>query len=156
VFAACEPDAPPPPEPPPSAVNPTDALAEHLRGTGNVDPSVFALATPPADPRPVRTLGQVKEALKLPEAKAATAALKESGMSDEEMAQLVTLSTAYNSGSVLDPLRAERVRLNEEVTKDFAKLDEAIVAAEAKSGVPIDRNRLLQRLFDLPGPKGPR
>ena len=128
--------------------DPADQLASRLRPPGQApSPITMALATQDAPARPVLTLTATRAMLATAQAAPAVEALRAAGLSDDEIAEMVTMAGAYNSGTPADPARARHAAARARFDKDTGSLEQAITQAEKASGIVVDRARLGARLY---------
>jgi hypothetical protein len=112
----------------------------------------LAFAAAPGAPKPVATLAQVTTRLETEEAREA---LRQAGMTDSEIAVLVTQAGAWNSNGPADPVLARRLATVERVRADLAALARAVEEAGHRNGVEVDVGELLRRVYGAEtGPAG--
>jgi hypothetical protein len=80
----------------------------------------------------------------------AVQALRSAGWTDDEIASMITVAAAYNSGQPSDPLAARQSVLRQSVNDGLVQLDRAITMFEIDNATTIDRSGLLQAAYNLP------
>ena len=119
-------------------------------------PQELAFAATPGAPKPVATLAEVTVRLETEAALSpARDALRQAGMSDSEIAVLVTQAGAWNSNGPADPVLARRLATAERVRSDLASLARAVEEAGHRNGVKVDMGEFIRRMYGVEsGPAG--
>jgi len=74
-------------------------------------------------------------------------ALRDAGWQDEEIATMVTVAGAYNSGQPSDTARARGLMLRTSVQAGFDQLEAKVSALEAATRTPIDRQAVTSAMY---------
>ena len=139
--------------PPPSQQQRLEAELDESRSVSSQDHVALALAEP--QPRPLITLPQVQARIDIAmmsatdELNPAIDALRAAGYDREEIATMITVAGAYNSGNPADSAAARQVELRAKTLEGFETLDRAISELEARSGSVVDRRALVDKAYRL-------
>jgi len=79
-----------------------------------------------------------------PEMQALATALAHAGWSEVEGAALVSVSSAYHSNTLADPVRARQEALGGNIANTFAEFEEELSAEEERRGEVVDRATLFE------------